>query len=334
METVELNKVELELRCERWPLKNPFAISREVITATDIVVASLSDGQYTGRGECWPTQHYGESVAGVLAQLEALRPKLANGFDRLSLQQALPPGPARNALDCAWWDLEAKRSGRVIWDLLGLARPATLTTAVTISLDTPEKMARQTRALSGWPLFKIKLGRAADDLTRVAAIREVAPQARLFVDVNEGWDMRQLECMVAPLAELGVEIIEQPLPADADESLRGFASPVPLAADESCHDLASLDKLYGKYQMINIKLDKSGGLTEALQLAAAARERQLLLMTGCMLGTSLAMAPAYVLASQCQLVDIDAPVAHAADRAHAMRYAKGRVDVFSPELWG
>jgi L-alanine-DL-glutamate epimerase-like enolase superfamily enzyme len=322
----------LDVRAEHRPLRRPVAVSGEVITSCDVVVVTLHDGRHAGRGECSPMSRFGHSVAAVSAELDAVRPLLSDGLDHASLQTHMPRGPARNALDCAWWDLEAKRGGRPIWDLLGLACPPSLSTLSTIGLDTPERMATEARARA-WPQLKLKLG-ARGDLDRVKAVRETLPEVRLFVDVNEGWTFRELDRSVEPLQRLRVEAIEQPLPVVADDALCGYRSPVPLIADESCQDTASLDALAGKYEGINVKLDKCGGLTEALRLAAQARERGLRIMAGCMAGTSLAMAPAYVVASQCGIVDLDAPKLLAGDRDDAIRYADGHISAFSQRLWG
>src|ERR1043166_6453034 len=241
------------------------------------------------------------SIDSVMRELSAFRPMIEE-LSRDDLQKRLSKGPARNAVDCAMWDLEAKRAGKSVWELAGLKAPEAVLTTVTIGLGTPEEMAKAAAGYDGWPIFKLKLG-APGDLERVHAVRQAAPSARLAVDVNEGWTIQQLEQFAEPMAKMGVELIEQPLPVAEDEALRGFNSPVRLAADESCHDVRTLEKVVGKYQMINIKLDKSGGLTEALKLAAAAREQKLGLMVGCMRAPSLAMAPGYVVASLCEFVD-------------------------------
>ncbi len=326
-------KLKLDVHPETWPLKEPFVISRGTSTAADVVVVTLSDGQFTGRGECCPIRRYGHSIDSVVRELHAYRELIESDLSLDELQKRLSKGPARNAVDCAMWDLHAKRAGKSVWELCGLQAPDAILTTVTVVLGTPEHMAKKAAERKDWPRLKVKLG-GEGDLERVEAVRQAAPNARISVDANEAWTMEQLEQFVAPLAKLGVELIEQPLPSAVDESLQGFKSPIPLAADETCHDVRSLDKVVGKYQVINIKLDKSGGLTEGLKLVQAARERDLGLMVGCMMGTSLAMAPGYVVASQCQFVDLDAPLVNVSDREHAMRYADGKVNAFSADLWG
>jgi L-alanine-DL-glutamate epimerase-like enolase superfamily enzyme len=323
----------LTVKPEAWALKKPFVISRGTTTATNVIVVELSDGQYIGRGECWPSRRYGHTVESVVKELAAYRTLIEDDMTREDLQKRLSKGPARNAVDCAMWDLEAKRAGKTVWELCGLDPLQAVLTTMTVGLGTPEEMAKAAAEYKDWPILKLKLG-AAGDLDRVEAVRQAAPAARLAVDVNEGWTLEKLEQYVEPMAKFGVELLEQPLSAAEDDGLLNFKSPIPLAADESCHDVRSLDRVVGKYQVINIKLDKSGGLTEALHLVAAARERNLGLMVGCMMGTSLAMAPGFVVASQCQFVDLDAPMANTTDREHAMRYHHGRLELFTQKLWG
>ena len=316
-----------------WLLAQPFAISRGSKTTADVVVAELHDGDSHGRGECVPYPRYGESVESVFAALEAMKGAVFSGLNRASLQQAMPPGAARNALDAAFWDIEAKRADRSVADLAGIGPLKPLVTAYTLSLDTPERMGAAAAAQKARPLLKLKLT-GDGDLERVAAVRRNAPQARLIVDANEGWSERQFIELSPRLAEFGVELIEQPLPAGDDDALLGVPHPIPVCADESCHTAADLDRLAGKYEAINIKLDKTGGLTEALSLAAAARERGFSLMVGCMIGTSLAMAPAMLVAQQASVVDLDAPLLLAADRNQRLRYEGSLVFPPEPELWG
>ena len=323
----------LNVTRESWPVRGSFTISRGSRTQAEVVVAELDDGTHKGRGECVPYARYGESVEGVMRLIAGLKDDLAAGLDRPALQQALPAGAARNALDCAFWDLEARRSGKRAWQLAGLDDLAPLVTAYTLSLDTPEKMHEAARANAHRPLLKLKLA-GPDDLERVEAVRAGAPDPRLIVDANEGWSAPVYADLAPRLKALGVELIEQPLPAADDAPLAGMERPVAVCADESCHDRASLPALAGKYDMINIKLDKTGGLTEALALRAAAEEAGLDIMVGCMLATSLAMAPAMLVAGGAAVVDLDGPLLLDRDREHGLRYADGLM--FPPEaaLWG
>jgi len=324
----------LTVRRESWPLARAFAISRGAKTSAETVVATLSGDGVVGRGECVPYAHYGESVAGVVAALEALAPALAaSRLDRAALQMALPAGAARNALDCAFWDFEAKRAGKPVWHLAGLNRPAVVTTAYTLSLDTPEAMGRAARAEAWRPLIKLKLA-GEDDIDRVSAVRRNAPDARLIVDANEGWTLDQLEPLSAELARLGVEMVEQPLPAGSDGMLAKVAHPLSFCADESCHDRASLGTLAGRYEMVNIKLDKAGGLTEALALRQAAKDMGMKVMVGCMVATSLAMAPAVLLAQDADIVDLDGPLLLVRDREEGLRFAGSEIAPPAPDLWG
>jgi L-Ala-D/L-Glu epimerase len=316
-----------------WPLLQPFAISRGSRTTAEVVVAELHDGDSHGRGECVPYPRYGESVASVVAALEAMKGAVFSGLDRDALQQAMPPGAARNALDAAFWDIEAKRAYCRAADLAGIGVLHPLVTAYTLSLDTPERMGEAAAAQKARPLLKLKLT-GDGDLERVRAVRANAPASRLIVDANEGWTPRHFAELAPELAELGVELIEQPLPAGDDDALAELPHPIPVCADESCHVAADLDRLVGKYDAVNIKLDKTGGLTEALSLAAAARERGFSIMVGCMIGTSLAMAPAMLVAQQASVVDLDAPLLLAADRNQRLRYEGSLVYPPEPELWG
>ncbi len=316
-----------------WPLAQAFTISRGSRTTAEVVVAEIFDGDYRGRGECVPYPRYGESVDSVVAALEAMKGAVFSGLDREALQRAMPPGAARNALDAAFWDIEAKRTDRRVSDLAGVGPMKPLVTAFTLSLDTPERMGQAAAAQKSRPLLKLKLT-GDGDLDRVAAVRENAPAARLIVDANEGWSERHLAEVMPRLAEFGVELIEQPLPAGNDNALAGLPHPIPICADESCHVAADLDRLVGKYDAINIKLDKTGGLTEALELAKAARERGFAIMVGCMIGTSLAMAPAMLVAQQASVVDLDGPLLLAADRNQGLRYEGSLVYPPEPRLWG
>ncbi len=323
----------LAVRAEVWPIRGAFAISRGAKTEAHVVVAEIAEGDAVGRGECVPYARYGESVPDVVARLERLGGAVADGLDRGRLHEALPAGAARNALDCALWDLEAKRAGVPAWRLAGLPEPAAVTTAFTISLDSPGAMADSARANATRPLLKVKLG-VDGAVERLGAVREAAPAARLIVDANEAWSAVLLAEVSPALAWLGVEMIEQPLPAGDDAALAGLDRPVPVCADESCHDTASLTGLRGRYDMVNIKLDKTGGLSEALRLAAAAEDAGFGIMLGCMIGTSLSMAPAALLAGRAAFVDLDGPLILARDRKPGIVYRGSVLQPPPPALWG
>jgi L-alanine-DL-glutamate epimerase-like enolase superfamily enzyme len=324
---------QLAVRGEGFPLAQTFTISRGSKTTADVVVVELSRDGHRGRGESVPYPRYGESVDASIAEIESLRTQLEAGLDRQGLQEALHPGAARNALDCAFWDLEAKLSGRPVHQLAKLAPPHPVETAYTLSLDTPEAMGRAAAANAERPLLKIKLA-GADDLARVAAIRANAPDSTLIVDANEGWTPDQVEPLSTELARFGVALIEQPLPAGEDAILADCAHPVPLCADESCHTTTDLDELATRYECINLKLDKTGGLSEALHLVARARDLGLDLMIGCMVATSLAMAPATLLAPQARFVDLDGPLLLKQDRDHGLHYDGSLLHPPLPQLWG
>ncbi|MCF8482558.1 MAG: dipeptide epimerase [Rhodospirillum sp.] len=323
---------------ERWPIAGSFVISRGAKTEAHVIVAritqTLADGRtVTGQGEAVPYARYGETVAESLTALQAMAPLVAEGLTPRGLLSAMPPGAARNALDCALIDLEAKRSGLPAWTALGLAEPGPVVTAETISLGPPGEMEAKARALADRPLLKIKVG-GDDPIARVAAVRRGAPTSKLIVDANEGWAAEGLPALLSAMAGLSVDLIEQPLPADADEALEGINSPVPLCADESVHTAEDLPRLARRYGLVNIKLDKTGGLTTALTLAEAAEAQGMGIMVGCMLATSLAMAPALLLADRAAFVDLDGPVLLARDRSPGLRFAKGVVSPPSPDLWG
>ncbi len=323
----------LAVRSESWPIRGVFTISRGAKTEARVVVAEIADGDAVGRGECVPYARYGATVPRVLAEIEGLGAAVADGLDREHLQGLLPAGSARNALDCALWDLEAKLARAPAWLLAGLPEPTPLVTAFTLGLDAPAAMADAARANAQRPLLKLKLG-ASEAVERVRAVREVAPGARLIVDANEAWTPEVLANALPALAALGVEMVEQPLPAGDDAALAGLDRLMPVCADESCHDIASLAGLKGRYDMINIKLDKTGGLTEALRLADAAEAAGFGVMVGCMIGTSLAMAPAALLAGRARLADLDAPLLLARDREPGIVY-RGSVMAPPPaSLWG
>ena len=325
--------MELSVRIERWPLAGAFTISRGSKTEAVVVVAELSDGTHRGRGESVPYARYGETPDGIVAAIEAMRPALRRGFDRAALQHAMPAGAARNALDCAYWDVNAKQTGRRVHELAGSRRPVPRLTAYTISLAAPAAMAEAAERAAWRPLLKVKLGGDGDG-KRIAAVRRAAPRAQLIVDANEGWDADNFEPNLAACADAGVTLIEQPLPEGRDDALARIKRPIPVCADESVHDRASLDALAGKYDAVNIKLDKAGGLTEALALAAEAERRGFAIMVGCMVATSLAMAPAMLVAQRARVVDLDGPLLLAKDRPDGLRYEGSLVYPPEPALWG
>jgi L-alanine-DL-glutamate epimerase-like enolase superfamily enzyme len=324
----------LSVSRQSFPTRGSFTISRGSRTHVEVVLVELGEGGARGRGECVPYARYGETVEATLQEIEGLRGAIEGGrLDRQALQSALPAGAARNGLDCAFWDLEAKSAGKRVWELAGLPAPRPVTTAYTLSLDTPEKMGQAARDNAARPLLKLKLA-GPEDLERVEAVRAGAPDARLVVDANEGWDAESFARLAPELARLGVTLVEQPLPADADAALAGLPGHVPLCADESCHDRSSLPHLMGRYDTINVKLDKTGGLTEALALVEAAEAAGFGIMVGCMLATSLAMAPAFLPAQRAQVVDLDGPLLLAEDRAPPLIYDGSTVHPPSAELWG
>lgn len=324
---------QLEIYREEWPIRGTFTISRGSRTKAEIIVVELSDGSHIGRGESVPYARYGESLESVQGQIEELADAITSGLSREALQSAIPAGAARNAIDCAMWDLEAKRSRKRVWELAGLPAPGPLTSAYTLSLDTPGVMQSAARDNAARPLLKLKLA-GPDDLARVEAVRAGAPDAVIIVDANEGWTAEIYSGLAPKLAALGVEMIEQPLPADDDAALGEMERPVPVCADESCHDRASLPKLAGRYDMINIKLDKTGGLTEALALKREAEAMNFKVMVGCMLSTSLAMAPALLVAQGAEVVDLDGPLLLAVDRNHGLRFEGSVVHPPDAALWG
>jgi len=318
---------------ERFPIRGGFTISRGAKHEARVVVATISDGAHRGRGECVPYARYGESVEGVAKAIEACAPAIAAGLDRAGLQALLPPGAARNALDCALWDLEAKISRQSAAERAGVAPLHAVETAFTISLGPPEEMAARAREAARYPLLKLKLGGDGDE-ARLAAIRDAVPKARLIADANEAWRTSDLERLLAAAKAAGVELIEQPLPAGDDAALAHIARIVPVCADESVHDRASLSGLPARYDAVNIKLDKTGGLTEALATAAEARTLGLKVMVGCMVATSLAMAPALLLARGADWVDLDGPLLLERDRVPGLAYTSGTVMPAPAALWG
>lgn len=323
----------LAVAVESWPIRGSFRISRGAKTQAEVVVATITADGFTGRGECVPYKRYGETIAAVVAAIEGLGPPLEWGLSRLELQSALPAGPARNALDCALWDLEARRAGVTVADLAGLPTPRPVTTAYTLSLDAPQAMGIAARTAAK-PLLKLKLGGDGLDLARVAAVHAAAPDARLIVDANEAWAPGEVERLAGEMAGHGVVLIEQPVPAGQDAALAGLKSPVALCADESFHTAADLDRLAPFYSHVNLKLDKAGGLTEAIAIRERARALDIGLMIGCMVGTSLGMAPATLLAGEADFVDLDGPLLLARDREPGLRYEGAVMYPASTALWG
>jgi L-Ala-D/L-Glu epimerase len=317
---------------EVWPLKEVFRISRGSRTDARVVVVTVSDGEHVGRGEGVPIKRYNQNTASVLAQIESI--KSHKNLDCNKLEDLLPPGAARDALDCALWDLEAKNSAKRVWELANIPMVGQVETSFTISLDTPDKMAAAAKAAATRPILKLKLGGAPLDLSRVEAVRQAAPNTRLFIDANESWSPEHYRKIVPALEKLRVELIEQPFPADADEFLETLDHPIPICADESCHTTVDLPHLKNRYEVVNVKLDKTGGLTEALRLCKRAREGGFKLLIGCMVGTSLGMAPARLLASFADYVDLDGPLLLSRDRDHGLTYQNGKIGLPTPELWG
>jgi L-alanine-DL-glutamate epimerase-like enolase superfamily enzyme len=319
----------LIVRRESFKLAQVFTISRGSRSEAQVLSVQITRGGVTGYGECVPYARYGETLDSVSEQIAGL----PQDIERKALQYALPAGAARNAVDCALWDLEAKKTHRRVWDLAGVPAPGPEVTAYTLSLASPEEMEEQARKNAFRPLLKIKLG-TPEDMPRLEAVRRGAPLSRIMVDANEGWSAEVYSDLAPHLVRLGVEMVEQPLPAGQDDALLGLERPVPLCADESCHDRNGLEKLRGKYDMINIKLDKTGGLTEALALRRAAEEMGFDIMVGCMIGSSLAMAPATVVARGAKVVELDAPLLLAEDRDNALHYDADGVHPPVAALWG
>ncbi|RTL76258.1 MAG: dipeptide epimerase [Bradyrhizobiaceae bacterium] len=322
---------QLQVHIERWPIAGRFSISRGSKTEAVVVVAEICRNGITGRGECVPYPRYNETPEAAVDAIHSVGHWTS--LTREMLRQRMPPGAARNALDCALWDLEAKEAKRRVWELAGLLAPHSLTTAYTISLGTPEEMAQATSAAAHRPLLKIKLG-GEGDKARIAAVRRAAPDATLIVDANEAWSDTNLQRNLDACAEAGVALVEQPLPAGRDAALERIIRPIPVCADESAHATASLKELVGRYDAVNIKLDKTGGLTEALAMSREAERLGLRVMVGCMVATSLAMAPALIVAQQAFIVDLDGPLLLAKDREPALRYEGSTVDPPDAALWG
>ncbi len=323
----------LTVTSRAWPLARPLMTAHGVKTTVDVVVAEISDVESRGRGEGVPLQRYGESIDSVVAAIDAMKGAVFSGLDRDTLQHAMPPGAARNALDCAFWDMDAKRAYRSVAELAGLGAVPPLMTAFTVGFDTPDKMAAQAAANRARPLLLLKLG-GDGDVERVRAVRHAVPASRLIVDANESWNEAQLRAFMPALVDCRVELIAQPLPADADEALARWEGPIPLCADASCRTVADLDRLDGKYAAITIKLDKAGGLTEALALAAVAKRRGLRIMVGGGIGTSLGIAPALLVAQGAEIVCLDGPLHLASDRVPGLRYEGSTIHPAEPNLWG
>ena len=323
---------------EIWPLRQPFRISRGSRTETQIVILTVSDGEHSGRGECSPAARYNQSTSSVLAQIESIQGD--RNLTRQSLQDLLPAGAARNALDCALWDLAAKISGKRAWELANTPIVPEIDTSFTISLDTPEKMGAAASAAAfgqgfGVPrILKLKLGGDDRDLARVETVREAASAKRLLIDANESWSPEHYQNIVPALKQLGVELIEQPFPAKADELLEVLGHPIPVCADESCHTTGDLPRLTNRYDVINVKLDKTGGLSEALRVCERVRDSGFKLLIGRMVCTSLGIAPARLLASFADWIDLDGPLLLARDRDDPVPYANGRIGVPPRDLWG
>ncbi|MRG57106.1 dipeptide epimerase [Phyllobacterium sp. SYP-B3895] len=325
--------LEISISVERWPIAGTFTISRGSKTEAAVVICTLTDGPFVGRGECVPYARYGERLESVCAEIEALRGALTNGATRDDLPALLKAGAARNAVDCALWDLEAKRSGTSVVALAGLAPLRELTTAVTVSFGEAEAMAASARNFADRPVIKVKVG-GDNDAARIAAVAAAAPASRIILDANEGWtDANIIENMLAA-AKAGAVLIEQPLPAGKDAILSRIPHPVPICADESAHGTDDLPDLIGRYDSINIKLDKTGGLTEALHMQRTARALGFGVMVGCMVGTSLAMAPAMLVAQDADFVDLDGPLILKEDRAPGLVFEGSRVFPPSRDLWG
>ena len=322
--------MKLSVTADVFRLAQVFTISRGSRTEAHVLTVTITDGAYVGRGECVPYARYGETLESVAAQIKGLALPLA----RDALQNALPAGSARNAVDCALWDLEAKKTGIPVWQLAGLKAPQAEVTAYTLSLDTPKAMQAQAAEHAFRPLLKTKLGGGPEDVTRIRAVRAGAPDARIIVDANEGWTPELYQTLAPVLLDLGVEMVEQPLPAGQDDALLNMDRVLPVCADESCHDRASLAGLVGKYDLVNIKLDKTGGLTEALALRAVAQEYGFGVMVGCMVGSSLAMAPAVLVAQGAAFTDLDGPLLLAEDRDPPLDFDEAGVHPAKAALWG
>lgn len=327
--------IDLTYAFQQWPYREVFRISRSAKSNSDLFMVMLRDGEYVGRGECGILDQYGHTASDVSAEFDAASDRLADGESREGVLAAIRNSSARNALDCAFWDLECKRSGKSIWSLTGLERPASIECDLTIGINAPDKMQADARkaAAEGYRILKVKVGREGIE-ERVLAVSQAAHGAKLIVDANEAWDLDTLKAVAPRLAELNVALIEQPLHHDRDAGLSGYRGPIPICADESCRSLADLEVIRSRYQAINIKLDKVGGLSDGLALARAAKAAGMGLMLGCHGPTSLGAAPAYLIASLADFVDLDGPALLLEDRAMGMTYEQGRIFCFSSQMWG
>ena len=326
--------MQCEVTIERWAFRTPFRIARGVQPELDTVTVRLTDeAGHRGSGEAAGVDYDGETVASMIAQIDAVRPRLSDGLTRAALQGMLPAGGARNAIDCALWDLEAKATGIPAWKTAGLTALRPMTTAMTIGIGPDDEVRQKARAISDWPLIKMKAD-ATSHLAPVRIAHEECPAARFIVDANQSWTVDLLNQLVPELVALNVALVEQPVKKGTDAQLAGYTGAIPLAADESCVDRSSVPGLRGLYHLVNIKLDKTGGLTEALALAAEARAQGLGIMVGCMAGTSLAMAPGAIIGQQAEFIDLDGPLLHASDRPHAMHYDRGLMSFPTAALWG
>lgn len=324
----------LEVTRDTFQLAEVFTISRGSRTEAQVITVQVSEGEFKGRGECVPYARYGESLDSVEEQIRGLTAELKNGLDRTTLQTTLPACAARNALDCALWDLEAKKTGKPVWQLAGLATPASVVSAYTLSLGEAASMQAKASEHAHRPLLKIKLGGGDEDVERIRAVRRGAPDTTIIVDANEGWSRDEYETLAPVLLELGVAMVEQPFHSSDDAALASMERPLPVCADESCHDSGSLPAISGKYDVVNIKLDKTGGLTEALLLRDAALQQGYDIMVGCMVGSSLAMAPAVLVAQDAKFVDLDGPLLLAEDRMPPLEFNGSVVTPAVAELWG
>ena len=318
---------------EAWPLKEPFVIARGSRIETSVITVTIKDGDDEAWGESVPLPRYGESIESVIADIQAIRSNIEAGIDRKTLLTIMRHGAARNAVDNALWDLEAKKSGKAVAELAGVAWPENILTVQTISIGPPEAMHDSALRYRNYKTLKVKLN-AEDIVARIEAVRKAAPNSTLIIDANESWNLEILKAVTPQLAKLGVAMIEQPLPAGEDAALEGYESVIPLCADESCHTSADLDGLIGKYAMVNIKLDKTGGLTEAFALLKNAKDKGFDIMVGCMVSTSLGIAPAMFIACEATYVDLDAPALLSKDRVHAVKINQGLIETLSPDLWG
>ena len=329
-----MSGIQLQIMIEPLQLATPFRISGHIFTSHDVVVVTLTRGPHVGRGEASGVYYLSEDARAMVASIESVRSEIEAGADRLALQSLLPPSGARNALDCAMWELESAEAGMPVWHLAGLSAPHPLETTFTLGADTPEKMAEGAQNYRQAKRIKVKLtGDVEDDIARIHAIRAARPDVWLAVDANQGFTRATIGPVIEALMACGVSLLEQPFARGAEDSLDGFDSPIPVAADESALSLSDIDGLVGRFDIVNIKLDKCGGLTEGLAMARAARKRDLGIMVGNMVGTSLAMAPAYVLGQLCDVVDLDGPIFLTEDRKPSVQYADGLVTC-DESIWG